>query len=132
MAAEGRGNANPAAPGASMAWLMALPARFRDELSGLADGAGLRLQRVADWVYLEPALSAACTAAVCLFRGRAWIARNNDTHASDMWGYVTVREPAGRIPWISFCLEGDVFTPTGYRASSRLAPAGRLSPMLPE
>jgi hypothetical protein len=31
----------------------------------------------------------------------------------ELWGYVTIREVEGRIPTISFSMEGDVFTPTG-------------------
>jgi len=31
----------------------------------------------------------------------------------DLWGYVTIREVDGRIPTISFSMEGDIFTPTG-------------------
>ena len=41
------------------------------------------------------------------------MARNNDIFAPDMWGYVSIKEITGRIPAISFGLEGDVFTPTG-------------------
>jgi hypothetical protein len=44
---------------------------------------------------------------------RAWVARNNDFLVPDLWGYVTIKEVVGRIPAISFGMEGDVFTPTG-------------------
>jgi hypothetical protein len=98
---------------ASMDWLMSFPRRFQDEFLGLAEGGNLPLQLIADWIYLEPSLDVACTAAICMINGQAWVARNNDMYAPDMWGYITVREPYGKIPWISFCLEGDVFTPTG-------------------
>jgi hypothetical protein len=41
------------------------------------------------------------------------VARNNDFHVPELWGYVTIREVDGRIPTINFSMEGDVFTPTG-------------------
>jgi hypothetical protein len=65
-------------------------------------------RRVADWVYLEPLLGAGCTSTICQFDGRAWAARTNDIYAQEPWGCVTVRDPFDRIPWISFCREGDV------------------------
>jgi hypothetical protein len=94
-------------------WLYSLPARFYEEFEGLAQGSGLPLQRLAEWGYIEVCLSNQCSGAICLIRDRVWLARNNDMYAPDLWGYVTIREARDRIPGISFCLEGDVFTPTG-------------------
>jgi hypothetical protein len=97
----------------ALPWMRSLPSRFQEELEGLAEGAGIPLQRIAEWTYLEELLSNNCSAAICLLEGRAWIARNNDTFVPEAWGFVTIREIAGFIPTISFGLEGDVFTPTG-------------------
>ncbi len=41
------------------------------------------------------------------------MARNNDTYVPELWGYAAVKELTGRIPTITFTMEGDVFTPTG-------------------
>jgi hypothetical protein len=97
----------------ALPWLRRLPQRIQDEYEGMAEGANLPLQRLAEWAYVEECESNRCSGAVCLIGNRAWVARNNDTFVPDMWGYVTIREVDGRIPTISFSLEGDVFTPTG-------------------
>jgi hypothetical protein len=97
----------------ALPWMRTLPARFQEELEGLAEGAGIPVQRVAELTYLEELLANSCSAAICMFDGRAWIARNNDFYIPEAWGYVTIREISGLIPTISFSLEGDVFTPTG-------------------
>lgn len=104
-AARWRANAVP--------WLWSLPPRFREEFEGLAQGAVLPLQRLAEWAYLDTYLSAGCTSAILTIAGRTWVARNNDFSAPDLWGYITIKEATGRIPVISFGMEGDVFTPTG-------------------
>jgi len=97
----------------ALPWLHNLPARFREEFEGLAQGAKLPLQRLAEWAYLEVILSGQCSGAMITIDNQVWIARNNDIFAPGMWGYVTIREVSGKIPAISFGLEGDVFTPTG-------------------
>lgn len=97
----------------SLPWLESLPARIREEFEGLAQGSGLPLQRLAEWAYREVLLENLCSGVIFMFDGHAWVARNNDFFKSELWGYVTIREVNGRIPAISFGLEGDVFTPTG-------------------
>ena len=79
----------------------------------MAEGAKLPLQRLAEWSYIEECETPHCSAAVGLFAGRAWVARNNDTYVPELWGYASIREVDGRIPTITFSLEGDVFAPTG-------------------
>ncbi len=100
----------------ALPWLRSLPPRFSEEFEGLAQGTGLALQRLAEWAYLEVFLSAGCSGAIVTLDGQVWVARNNDIFLPEMWGFVTIREVAGRIPAISFGLEGDVFTPTGINA----------------
>ena len=97
----------------ALPWLRRLPKRFQDELEGMAEGANLPLQRLAEWSYIEECELKCCSGAVGLFDKRAWIARNNDAYVPELWGYVTIREVEGRIPTITFSMEGDVFTPTG-------------------
>ncbi len=97
----------------ALPWLRQLPARFQEEYKGLAVGAGLSLQRVAEWVYLERYLAHRCSGALLRVDGHIWIARNNDTFAPELWGYATLRSVTGRLPTLTFGLEGDLFTPTG-------------------
>jgi hypothetical protein len=97
----------------ALPWLRRLPKRFQDEFEGLAQGANLPLQLLAEWSYIEECESNSCSGAIGIFENRAWVARNNDFYIPEMWGYVTIREVDGRIPTISFGMEGEVFTPTG-------------------
>jgi hypothetical protein len=97
----------------ALPWLRRLPKRFQDELEGMAEGANLPLQRLAEWSYIEECEAKGCSGAVALFDERAWVARNNDSYVPELWGYATIREVEGRIPTISFSMEGDVFAPTG-------------------
>jgi hypothetical protein len=97
----------------ALPWLRTLPSRFQEELEGLAEGAGLSIQRVAEWSYVESCVDDGCSGFVGMIDGRAWVARNNDMYVPGIWGYATVREVAGRIPTLSLGLEGDVFTATG-------------------
>jgi hypothetical protein len=97
----------------ALRWLRSLPRRFQDVLEGMAEGANIPLQRLAEWQYIEECDSKQCSGVVCLFENRAWVARNNDSYVPELWGYATIREVDGRIPTISFSMEGDVFAPTG-------------------
>lgn len=97
----------------ALPWLRRLPARFQDEFEGMAEGAGISLQRLAEWAYIEECDAKQCSGAVCLFENQAWVARNNDFFAPELWGYMTIREVEGRIPTINFPMEGGIFTPTG-------------------
>jgi hypothetical protein len=97
----------------ALPWLRCLPRRFQDELEGLAEGAGLPLQRVAEWCYVEECTAGGCSAFLCSLGGQTWVARNNDIWVPDLWGYVTIHEVEGYIPTISFGLEGEPFIATG-------------------
>ena len=97
----------------ALPWLRSLPQRFQGEFAGIAEGAGLPLQRVAEWFFIEQCAILRCSSTVSILNGHAWVARNNDTVAPGMWGYVGIREVEGRIPTITFGREGDVFVPTG-------------------
>ena len=97
----------------ALPWLRGLPQRFQEEFEGLAEGANLSLQRLAEWTYIEECEAKQCSGAVCLCGNHAWVARNNDTYVPELWGFAMIREVDGRIPTISFSMEGDVFAPTG-------------------
>ena len=103
----------------ALPWLRSLPQRFQEEFEGIAAGADLPLQRLAEWAFVEKCLieegaeAGGCSAALVRHADHVWVARNNDLYAPDMWGYVIVREVAGRIPRLDFGLEGEIFSGTG-------------------
>ena len=97
----------------ALPWLRALPSRFQDEFEGMAKGAGIPLERLAEWAYIEECDAIQCSGAVFLSENQAWVARNNDFYVPELWGYVTIREVDGRIPTINFSMEGEIFTSTG-------------------
>jgi len=97
----------------ALPWLRSLPQRFQEEFEGLAEGADIPLQLLAEFNYIEECDLPECSGAVFRFEDQVWVARNNDSYVPELWGYVTIREVDGRIPTISFSMEGDVFTPTG-------------------
>jgi hypothetical protein len=93
--------------------LRKLPLRFQEELEGLAEGSGVNLQRVAEWIAVERCVLDSCSGLILLVDRHSWVGRNNDFRVPDAWGYVTIREVDNRIPTISFGMEGDVFSGTG-------------------
>ena len=101
----------------ALPWLQTLPARFQDEFHGLADGSGVPRQRIAEWAYLEAHLSQGCSSFFCHIEDRIWVAHNNDTFVPHMWGYVTIRNIAKRIPTMCFGLEGDIWATAGINKS---------------
>jgi hypothetical protein len=97
----------------ALPWLRSLPKRFQDEFEGMAEGADIPLQRLAELAYIEECDIQQCSGAIYLSENQAWVARNNDTYVPELWGYATIREVEGRIPTINFSMEGDIFAPTG-------------------
>lgn len=97
----------------ALPWLHTLPQRFQEELAGIAEGAGIPLQRVAEWYFIEQCAALRCSGALLTLNGHTWVARNNDSVAPGLWGYVGIREVDNRIPTVTFGCEGDVFVPTG-------------------
>lgn len=97
----------------AMNFLTRLPDRFRLELEGLAYGAQISLERVAEWVSAESCLSPKCSGFILKSGGKIWIGRNNDLWSTKLWGYALNREIFTRIPTLTFGLAGDVFTATG-------------------
>ena len=97
----------------ALPWLKTLPKRFQDEIEGMAEGADIPLQRLAEWTFIEECELRQCSGAILLSNNQAWVARNTDTYVPELWGYATIREINGRIPTITFSMEGDIFAPTG-------------------
>jgi len=61
----------------ALPWLQSLPARFQDEFTGLADGAQVPLQRLAEWAYIEQCVNDGCSAFICKLDDQVWVGRNN-------------------------------------------------------
>lgn len=97
----------------ALAWLRRLPKRYQDEFEGIAEGADLPLQCIAEWAYIEECDKKQCSGAISVFDGKAWVARNNDFYVPEVWGYATIREVDGRISTINFPMQGGIFAPTG-------------------
>ena len=99
--------------GGALPWLRRLPLRFQEEIEGMSDGSGIPLERLAQWWFSECCLLKNCSAFVCEIDGKAWVGRNNDAWLPDLWGYTIIREVEGRLPTMTFGLQGDVFTAIG-------------------
>lgn len=97
----------------ALSWLRSLPHRFQEEFEGLAAGANIPLQLLAEYNYIEDCDIKQCSGVIYQFEDRVWVARNNDMFVPELWGYTTIREVEGRIPTITFSMEGDIFAPTG-------------------
>ncbi len=97
----------------AVSWLRSLPPRFQEEFEGLAEGANIPIQLLAEFNYIEECDAMQCSGAIYPLENQVWVARNNDAYVPELWGYVIIREVEGRIPTINFSMEGDVFTPTG-------------------
>ena len=57
----------------ALPWLRHLPKRFQDEFAGMAEGANLPLQSLAEWAYIEECELNCCSGAVGLFENRALV-----------------------------------------------------------
>jgi hypothetical protein len=97
----------------ALSWFCSLPHRFQEEFEGLAEGANIPLQLLAEFNYIEECDIIQCSGAIYPFENKVWVARNNDSYVPELWGYATIREVEGRIPTITFSMEGDIFAPTG-------------------
>lgn len=97
----------------ALPWLYSLPKRFQDEFRGMAEGANIPLHLLAEWAYIEECDLKQCSGAIYRLEDQIWVARNNDFYMPELWGYVIIRDIDGRIPTVNFCMEGEIFTPTG-------------------
>lgn len=97
----------------ALPWVDSLPERYREEIEGISDGSGISMQHLAEWYYVSLITDGGCTAVIFQIGDQVWVARNNDMWAPELWGYACIREISGRIPTVTFGMEGDVFTGTG-------------------
>lgn len=51
----------------ALPWLYSLPKRFQDEFKGMAEGANIRLQNLAEWAYIEECDAKQCSGAIFRF-----------------------------------------------------------------
>lgn len=97
----------------AMPWFHRLPRRFQEEYEGFAEGSKIPLQRIVEFSYIEECDIKQCSGAILPMDDKVWVARNNDSFVPSLWGYATIREVNGRIPTLTFSMEGDIFAPTG-------------------
>ncbi len=98
---------------AGMSFFRSLPARFQEEIEGLAEGAELPLQQVTEWFTVDPSVQDWCSGFASSIDGHFWVGRNNDFRAPAVWGYVSVKNIQGRIPTMNFGMEASAFTSNG-------------------
>lgn len=92
-------------------WVERLPERYRQELCGLAEGSGVPLETVARGYFAE---ECCCSSFITMLDdAHAWVGRNNDAWAPQLWHGVTVHEIDGRLARIGFGIEAETFTTTG-------------------
>ncbi|MHC4306566.1 MAG: C45 family autoproteolytic acyltransferase/hydrolase [Planctomycetota bacterium] len=94
----------------ALPWLESLPERYRLELSGLAEGSGVSLETIAGGYFAE---ECCCSGFIMMLDSHAWIGRNNDAWAPELWHGVTVHEITGRTPRIGFGFVAETFATTG-------------------
>jgi hypothetical protein len=98
-----------------MPWFETVPPHFREEMEGVACGAEIALDDMVQWLYGSAYAADGCTSVVAAIEGRTWIAHNNDWHdfGSHRWTAAVVRHVKGRIPSLTFGLQGDVCAVVG-------------------
>ncbi len=97
------------------AWLASVPERYRLEMVGVAEGADVPLNALVDSIVASAYPVVECSS-VLLFRDpHWWIAHNNDWYdfGSQAWTGMVARAVDGRIPHLTFGLQGDVCTVVG-------------------
>ena len=95
-------------------WFERLPERYRQELCGLADGSGVPLESIAGGYFAE---ECCCSSFITtLDDTHAWVGRNNDAWAPELWRAVTVHEITGRMARIDFGFEATTFATTGINS----------------
>ncbi|MFW5698131.1 MAG: C45 family autoproteolytic acyltransferase/hydrolase [Fimbriimonadaceae bacterium] len=102
----------------ALEWLETLPERWREEIIGLADGAGGDLGLIAANQYCEKYRTAGCSS-FFLREGDGWIVARN-TDASDygpVWNYLPDRQINGLNRWTLFTVQGDIYGATGLTHS---------------
>lgn len=57
----------------ALPWLRTLPKRFQEEFEGMAEGAEIPLQRLAEWAYIEECDAKQCSGAIYLSENQAWV-----------------------------------------------------------
>ena len=98
----------------ALPWIDRLPERYRQEICGLADGSGVPLAKIAEGYFAE---ECCCSSFITtLDDSHAWVGRNNDAWAPELWHGVTVHEVDGRMSRIGFGIEAETSPPLGLTA----------------
>ena len=95
-------------------WLEKLPEQFQIEARGLSEGSDCPMDEIAKWMFFDKFLSGGCTSFIVMNNENAWVGRNNDYIAPQMWSSVSVISKNDMIPVMLFGIGGDLFSGTGY------------------
>ncbi len=68
----------------ALLWLRNLPARYQEELEGLAEGAKIPLERRAELFYSEECDINQCSGVIYLSDNKVWVAGNNNTYMREL------------------------------------------------
>lgn len=107
------------------AWSRRLPAQYREQMEGMAAGAGAPMRRVVEFLYADISAPGAhaggpmCSGLVTPdSAGDAWIGRNCDWLPATLWrGTAAVtHDIPGRIPCLTLGIMGDIDADTGVNA----------------
>ncbi len=96
-------------------WFDTVASHYRQELEGIARGAEIPLDDMVQWLYGSAYAVQGCTSVIASIDGRTWIAHNNDWYdfGSHRWTAAIVRHIDGKIPHLTFGLQGDVCVVVG-------------------
>ena len=108
------------------AWLEKLPEEYLVEVESLAYGSGVKLERIAQWLYSERYIAGGCTGFIICLEDAAWVGRNYDHAGPGLWRSVTIIEKEARIPVVLFGQEGALFSLTGYNSRKLWVHCNRL------
>lgn len=97
-------------------WLEKLPEEYLVEVESLAYGSGVKLERIAHWLYCERFIAGGCSGFIIRLDDAVWVGRNYDHAGPGLWRNINVIEKEARIPVVLFGQEGALFSHTGYNS----------------
>lgn len=98
----------------SSEWLARLPEEYQLELESLAYGSGVRLDKIAQWIYCSRFISGGCSSFIICREDALWVGRNHDDAGPGLWRNINIIEKEARIPVVLFGQEGALFSHTGF------------------
>lgn len=98
------------------AWLAKLPEEYQMEVESMAYGSGVKLDKIAQWIFCERFIPGSCASFIIGLDDAIWVGRNYDYAGPNLWRGVNVIEKESRIPVMLFGQESALFSQTGCNA----------------